>query len=72
MKKVTVVLMLMSFLGTTGLVLADTTTGAAKVMKHHHRGRKGKRKTELNPQPLPPRKVPVDGSNIGPGGMKPQ
>ena len=72
MKKVIAVLMLVSFLGTTGLVLADTTTGAAKVVKHHHKSHKGKPKTELNPQPLPPRKIPVDGSSTGPGGLKPQ
>ena len=61
------------FLSSTGMVLADATTASkiVKPVKSHHK--KGKKlKSELNPQPLPPRKVPVDGAQAGPGGLKPQ
>jgi hypothetical protein len=62
MKKVIAALMLALFLGTTGLVLADTTTTAKTTPVKHH---KRKHKTALNPQPLPPRKIPVDGMQSG-------
>ncbi len=55
------------FLAGSSLVWADTTS-PAKVShpKHHKKGHKPK--SELNPQPLPPRKAP--GTN-GPAGSGP-
>ena len=61
------------FLSSTGMALADVASPKLmnKTVKSHHK--KGKKpKNELNPQPLPPRKVPVDGAQAGPGGLKPQ
>ena len=64
MKKLIAVLMTVLFLGSTGLVWADgTTTGAVKHVKHHKKG--GKKKSTLNPQPLPPKTLPPDGSKDG-------
>ena len=74
MKKVIVAVMVALFLVTTEMVLADATNPAHKAMKTHKGKKKHnpKAKVELNPQPLPPSKIPVDGSQTGPGGVKPQ
>ncbi|HTC19328.1 MAG TPA: hypothetical protein VK859_00670 [bacterium] len=65
MKRVIAALMTVLFLGTTGLVLADAVGGPAKAPKHHKKHHKGKANVALNPQPLPPAKIPVDGSSTG-------
>jgi hypothetical protein len=42
----------------------------ASKVKHHKKGSKGKAKVALNPQPLPPAKIPVDqggSSGVPPG-----
>jgi hypothetical protein len=70
MKKISAVLMAVLFLGATGLVLADSSSPKlTKAVKHSKKGKK--HKTALNPQPLPPAKIPVDGAQAGPGGVKP-
>ena len=70
MKKLSAILMAVLFFGCTGLVLADSSSPKLTKTVKHHKGRK--HKPALNPQPLPPRKVPVDGAQAGPGGLKPQ
>lgn len=75
MKKLFLMVLGLLFLSSMGMALADAASPSGmaktKVVKSHHK--KGKKpKSELNPQPLPPRKIPVDGAQAGPGGLKPQ
>ena len=65
MKRSLAVALSMLVLAGTSMVWADSTspTKTVKTVKHHK-----KRKVALNPQPLPPAKVPVDGASAGPGG----
>jgi hypothetical protein len=67
MKKIIAALMTVLFLGNTGLALADTGGGAGKVSieKSHKKGGKRKHKSTLNPQPLPPRQLPLDAGKNG-------
>ena len=65
MKKLMAVLMMVLFLGSTsGLVMAEATGGTTK-HKIHKKGGKGKHKTTLNPQPLPPKTLPPEDSKDG-------
>ena len=69
MKKSLAVLMSVLFLASAGMALADATSPATKVVKHpqHHKKGPKKPKNTLNPQPLPPSKLPP-----AQGGSKPQ
>lgn len=60
MKKRSAVLMTVLFLAATGLVLAGTPIAPVHKVKHH---KKSKKNPNINPQPLPPVKVPVDGTS---------
>lgn len=68
MKRSLAVALSMLMLAGTSMVWADATNPpkTVKTVKHHKKGKKPK--PELNPQPLPPAKVPVDGASAGPGG----
>jgi hypothetical protein len=69
MKRSLALMLSLFFAAGTAMVWADSTSPAktVKTVKHHKKG-KGSKKVTLNPQPLPPDKIPVNGSSTGPGG----
>jgi|GEM_PF-6826595 len=71
MKRSLAVTLSLLVLAGTSMVWADATSPASNTQKVKHHKRKHQAKPELNPQPLPPRKVPVNGASTGPGGSQP-
>lgn len=65
MKKLFLAALGLLFLASTGMALADAASPSskAKTVKSHKKHKKAK--VALNPQPLPPDKVPVDGASTG-------
>ncbi len=65
MKRLRFVLLALLFLGGTGMVLANTASPKVTKTSKHHKSKKGKKNVAINPQPLPPAKVPINGVTTG-------
>ena len=74
MKRALVVALSLMFLAGTATVWADANTTPVKSAHKTKHRKKRKPKNELNPQPLPPRKLPGNngGSGAPPNGSSPK